>query len=97
MMIVACYLVLSRVPFVHDFGSITPLFSDHTPNTGVPENNKVTLSKSRREGTRDRNQTTRNNRHSQAVKIRWTIREPRTAQVNVRSIVPERVTHMFAR
>jgi hypothetical protein len=29
-----------------DFGSITPLFSKHTPYTGVLENNRVTLSKS---------------------------------------------------
>jgi hypothetical protein len=69
MMTVVCYLVFSRVPSVHDFISITLLFSDHMPDTGVPENNRVTLSKSRTEGTRDRNQTTRNSHHSQAVKI----------------------------
>jgi hypothetical protein len=47
---------------------MTPLFSEHTPDTGVPENNKVTLLKSQTEDTREtRNQTTRNGRHSQAV------------------------------
>jgi hypothetical protein len=39
-------LVLARVTFVHNFGSITPMFSDHMPDTGVPENNIVLLSKS---------------------------------------------------
>jgi hypothetical protein len=35
----------SHVSFIHDFGSITLLFSDHMPNIGVTENNGVTLSK----------------------------------------------------
>jgi hypothetical protein len=35
----------SHVSFVHNFDSITPLFSDHTYNIGVTENNGVTLSK----------------------------------------------------
>jgi hypothetical protein len=35
----------SHVSFVCDFDSITPLFSDHTPNIGVTENNGVTLPK----------------------------------------------------
>jgi hypothetical protein len=63
MMAIACYLVLARVPSIHDFDIITPLFSDHTPNTDVLENNRVTLQKSRTEGTRDRNQITRNDHH----------------------------------
>jgi hypothetical protein len=37
----------SHVSSIHDFDSITPLFSDHTPNIGVPENNGVMLLKSR--------------------------------------------------
>jgi hypothetical protein len=35
----------SHVSSVCDFGSITLLFSDHTPNINVSENNGVTLSK----------------------------------------------------
>jgi hypothetical protein len=31
----------SHVSFVRDFNSITPLFSDHTPNIDVTENNGV--------------------------------------------------------
>jgi hypothetical protein len=42
MMAIACYLVLARVPSIHDFDIITPLFSDHTPNTDVLENNSYT-------------------------------------------------------
>jgi hypothetical protein len=51
-----CSLVLARVPSVHNFDSITLLFSDHTPDIGVMENNRVTLLKSRMEGTCVRNQ-----------------------------------------
>jgi hypothetical protein len=51
MVVVACSLVLARVPFIHDFDSITLLFSDHTLNIGVKENNGVMLSKSRMKGT----------------------------------------------
>jgi predicted ThiF/HesA family dinucleotide-utilizing enzyme len=61
---IACYLVLSRVHFIHDFDNITPLFSDHMSDIVVPENNRVMLSKSQTEGTRDRNQTTHNGHHS---------------------------------
>jgi hypothetical protein len=46
MTIVACYVVLTRLPSIHDFDNITLLFSDHTPDTSVLENNRVTLSKS---------------------------------------------------
>jgi hypothetical protein len=67
MMIVACYLVLARVPSVHDLGNITPLFSDHTPDTDVSKNNRVTLSKSQMKGTRARNQITHNNYDSHNV------------------------------
>jgi hypothetical protein len=68
MMIVVCYLVLSRVPFIHDFDSMTLLFSNHTFVTGVPENNRVTLSKSQIEGTRDINQMiAHNDRYSQTA------------------------------
>jgi hypothetical protein len=56
-MIVVCYLVLSHVPSVHDFDSITPHFFNHMSDTSVLENNKVMLSKSRMEGTQDRNQS----------------------------------------
>ena len=58
---------LRRVHFAHDFDSITPLFSKHTPDTGVPKNNRVTLSKSQTERTRLIDQITCNDRHSQAV------------------------------
>jgi hypothetical protein len=47
----ACSLILTRVPFIRNFSSITLLFSDHTSDTGVMENNRVTLSKSQTEGT----------------------------------------------
>jgi hypothetical protein len=53
---VACSLVLARVPFICNFDNITLMFSDHTPDIGGTENNRVTLSKSRMEGTRVRNQ-----------------------------------------
>jgi hypothetical protein len=43
---VACYLVLARVPSIRNFDSITLLFSNHTLDIGVKENNRVTLSKS---------------------------------------------------
>jgi predicted ThiF/HesA family dinucleotide-utilizing enzyme len=46
MMIVAYYLVLSHVPYVHDFDNITPLSSDHMADTYVSENNRVMMSKS---------------------------------------------------
>jgi hypothetical protein len=46
MMIVVCYLVLSHVPSVHGFDSITPHFFNHMSDTSVLENNKVMLSKS---------------------------------------------------
>jgi hypothetical protein len=55
MVVVACSLVLARVPSVHNFGSITVLFFDHTSDIGVTENNGVTLSKLQTEGTRVRN------------------------------------------
>jgi hypothetical protein len=35
----------SHVSSVRDFGSITSLFFDHTPNIGVLENNGITLPK----------------------------------------------------
>jgi hypothetical protein len=40
----------SHVPFIRNFGSITPLFSDHMPNIGLMDNNGVTLLKP---GTKD--------------------------------------------
>jgi hypothetical protein len=46
MEVVACSLVLAHVSSICNFGSITPLFSDHMPNIGVTESNGVTLSKS---------------------------------------------------
>jgi hypothetical protein len=46
MTVVACSLVLANVPSIHNFDSITLLFSDHMPNIGVTKNNRVTLSKS---------------------------------------------------
>jgi hypothetical protein len=51
MMVIAYSLVLARVPSIRNFGSITLLFSDHTSDIDVMENNGVTLSKSRAEGT----------------------------------------------
>jgi hypothetical protein len=74
----------SRVSSIRDFDSITLLFFEHTPDTSVSENNRVTLSKSRTEDTREsENQITCNSRHSQAV--------------NVRCIVLEQVTHRLPR
>jgi hypothetical protein len=46
MMTLACYLVLSHIHSIHDFGSITLLFSNHMSNTDVLENNRVILLKS---------------------------------------------------
>jgi hypothetical protein len=46
MTVIACSLFLDCVPSVRNFDSITLLFSDHTLNIGVKENNGVTLSKS---------------------------------------------------
>jgi hypothetical protein len=43
---VLCSYTRSHISFVHDFDSITSLFSDHTPNISVTENDKITLSKS---------------------------------------------------
>jgi hypothetical protein len=51
MAVITCSLVLARVPSIRNFDSIILLFSDHTPDIGVTENNGVTLSKSRTEGT----------------------------------------------
>jgi cell shape-determining protein MreC len=51
MMVVVCSLVLACVRFVHNFDSITLLFSDHTLNIGVKENNGVTGLKSGMEVT----------------------------------------------
>jgi hypothetical protein len=51
----------------NDFDNITPLFFNHTPDIGVPENNRVTLLKSQTDDTWDRNQTIRNGHHSQVV------------------------------
>jgi hypothetical protein len=46
MAVIACSLVLARIPSVHNFNSITPMFSDHMLDIGVKENNGVTLLKS---------------------------------------------------
>jgi hypothetical protein len=46
MMTIVCYLVLTHVPFIHNFSSIIMLSFDHIPDTGVPENNRFMLSKS---------------------------------------------------
>jgi hypothetical protein len=43
----------SHVSSVHDFSSITLLFSDHTPNIDVTENNGVMLPKPRMKGTQE--------------------------------------------
>jgi hypothetical protein len=51
MMVIACSLVLARVPSIRNFDSITLLFSDHTFDIDVTKNNVVTLSKSQMEGT----------------------------------------------
>jgi hypothetical protein len=52
------------VSFVHDFGSVTLLFSD-TPISGVwSENNGVMLPKSRMEDIQGRHQITRDNLYS---------------------------------
>jgi hypothetical protein len=67
MTIIVCYLVLACVPSIHDFDSIISLFSDHMGDTGVLENNRVTLLKSQAECTQDRNQITCNSHHSQAI------------------------------
>jgi hypothetical protein len=46
MAVIVCSLVLAHVPSIHNFDSITLLFSDHMLDIGVKENNGVTLSKS---------------------------------------------------
>jgi hypothetical protein len=51
MTVIVCSLVLARIPSVRNFNSITLMFSDHMLDIGVKENNGVTLSKSRTEGT----------------------------------------------
>jgi hypothetical protein len=51
-----CSLVLTRVSSVRNFDSITSLLSNHTPDIGVTENNEITLSKLRTEGTLVKNQ-----------------------------------------
>jgi hypothetical protein len=56
---------LPYVSSVHDFDSITPLFSDHMPYIGVSEN-KVTLTKSRMKDTQSKHQITHDGRYSQA-------------------------------
>jgi hypothetical protein len=43
----------SHVSFVREFGSITPLFSDHTPNIAVLENNGLMLLKPRTKHTQE--------------------------------------------
>jgi hypothetical protein len=96
MVVVACALVLARVPSVCNFGSITLLFSNHTSDIGVTENNGVTFSKSWTVGTQVRNQ----------ICTQWPpflgcpngkIRERCTSQLNARCIIPERVMHRFAK
>jgi hypothetical protein len=96
MAVVTCSLVLARVPVIRDFDSITLLFSDHTLDIGVKENNGVTLSKSRMEGTRVRNQICMQRLPFSGFP-NGTIQERCTSQVNVRCIVPEWVTHRFAK
>jgi hypothetical protein len=56
MVLVACSLVLARVPSIHDFDSITPVLSNHMLDIGVTENTGVTVLKSRMEDTQVRNQ-----------------------------------------
>jgi hypothetical protein len=46
MVVVACSLVLARVPSIHNFDSITLLFSDQKFDIGVKETNGVALLKS---------------------------------------------------
>jgi hypothetical protein len=96
MVVVVCSLVLARVPSVHNFDSITLLFSDQTFDIGVKENNGVTLSKSRMEGTRVRNQIC-TQRPPFSGYPNGTTRERCTSQLNVRCIIPKRVTHKFAK
>jgi hypothetical protein len=43
----------SHVSSARDFGSITPQFSDHTPNISVSENNGVMLEKPRIKDTQE--------------------------------------------
>jgi hypothetical protein len=43
MAVIVYSLVLTRVPSVRNFGSITLLFSDHTLDIGVKENNGVNI------------------------------------------------------
>jgi hypothetical protein len=57
---------LTRVFYVRDFGTITPLFSDHTGDIGVPENNRVALSKPQMENTESQ-KLDNTQRNSQAV------------------------------
>jgi hypothetical protein len=95
MVVVACSLVLAHVPSVHNFDSITLLFSDHTLDIGVKENKGVTLSKSQMEGTRVRNKICMQ-RPPFSGCPNGTIWEQCTSQLNVRCIILEWVTHWFA-
>jgi hypothetical protein len=93
--VVTCSLILARVPSVRNFNSITLLSSDHTLDIGVKENNGITLSKSRTEGTRVRNQICTQQPPFSGCP-NGIIQERCTSQLNVRCIVPEWVTHRFA-
>jgi hypothetical protein len=59
---------LPCVSSIRHFGSVIPLFFNHTPDISVSENNRITLPKSRMKDTQDKHQITCNNRHSQVVK-----------------------------
>jgi hypothetical protein len=96
MMVVACFLILVRVPSVRNLDSITLLIYDHMLDIGVKENNGVTLSKSLMEGTRVRNQICMQ-QPSFLGYPNETIRERCTSQLNVKCIIPKWVTHMFAK
>jgi hypothetical protein len=91
-----CYLVLSRVPSVHDFNSITRC-SPITRLISVCQ--RITWLRCQNHEQKVHEIEIR--QHAIVIilrlsKIRWIIREPRTSQVNVRCIIPERVMHMFA-
>jgi hypothetical protein len=86
MVVVLCSLVLTHVSFVRNFDSITSLVSDRMPGIIVTENNGVTLSKSRMEGTRVRNQIC-TQRSPFSGCPNGTIQKRCTSQLNVRHIV----------
>jgi cell shape-determining protein MreC len=67
MVVVAYSLILARVPSVRNFDSITLLFSDHTLDISVKENNGVSCRNHEWKVHESETKYARNSRHSQAI------------------------------